>query len=429
MRFVRLRAAWYEHSIEAFRRTNCYAFPADYRNSACQSQLAYPRYDSGGKIVVIENPGFDDLMKLFHIVFELGSEEGDLTFLVDLPDVHLPDNERWSDRRLIAAEWFALLTSRLHDTPFRAINLCTYANVGSNNNDLPPIVTKVNQFLGDASLAGGKPVPLDEILSSSGIVIALTEMSATAPLKMLAKRFKFRGASMPGFLRSMMPTLLINYEDVHARVVQLKEKMDKAVSAKVILQSNSTSYTSVYDLRFRNGHASGGLIREQGIVANLPSGEAFITPYEGERKEEPSRTSGLLPVQFGEEIVVYRLENNRAIDIESRGRFSELEMTKLKEEPAYGNIAELGMGILSEWGVQPVGSILLDEKCGLHIAFGRSEHFGGITSPSSFNNPRNVVHIDRVYLPSLQPQISVKSVTFIYPESEEEIMADGKYLV
>ena len=378
---------------------------------------------------MINNLGFDDLMKLFRSVFALGFDEGDLTFLVDLPDEIIRDTEEWHDRRQIAAEWYGHMNGNMSQTPFRKINLCTYSNVGSNNNDLPPFVNRVNEFLGDASLRGGIPVPLDEILSSSGIVIALTELSATAPLKMLAKRFQFRGASMPGFLRSMMPTLSINYEDVHARVVQLKERMDRAELARVTLASNGNSYSSVYDLRFRLGHASGGLIRERGLVANLPSGEAFITPYEGEREAEPSFSSGLLPVQFDDEIVVYRINNNRAITVESQGHYSDLERSKLRDEPAYGNIAELGMGILSEWGVRPVGRILLDEKCGLHIAFGRSEHFGGVTSPSSFKNPKKVVHIDRVYLPSLQPKISVENVTFVYVAEEEKIMDKGKYLV
>lgn len=378
---------------------------------------------------MIKNLVFEDLMQLFRTVFALRPDEGNLVFLVDLPDEIVRDNEGWHDRRKIAAEWYDELSVNARRTPFREIKLCTYSNVGSNNNDLPPFVKKVNEFLGDASLASGMQVPLDEMLASSGIVIALTELSATAPLKMLARRFQFRGASMPGFRRSMLPTLSINYEDVHARVVQLQERMERSEAARVTLASDGNPYISLYDLRFRHAHASGGLICEPGLVANLPSGEAFITPYEGERKEEPSRTHGLLPVQFADEIVVYHIDNNHAIDVESQGTYSDLERAKLRDEPAYGNIAELGMGVLSDWGVQPVGSILLDEKCGLHIAFGRSEHFGGVTSPSSFKNPKNVVHIDRVYLPSLQPKISVEDVTFIYAEREEKIMEKGKYLI
>ena len=66
------------------------------------------------------------------------------------------------------------------------------------------------------------------------------------------------------------------------------------------------------------------------------------------------------------------------------GTRSDVQRAKLDAEPAYGNIAELGIGVLGEWGVEAVGSTLLDEKLGLHIAFGRSDHFGGATAPASF---------------------------------------------
>jgi hypothetical protein len=378
---------------------------------------------------MIKNLSFEELLRLFQSVFGLRSIEEELTILVDLPDENIPDTDAWHDRRRIAGEWYGHLLSNSSKTPFRDINLCTYKNVGSNNNDLPPFVKKVNEFLGDASLGSGMLVSLDEVLAASSVVISLAELSATAPLKMFAKKFQFRGASMPGFLRSMIPTLALDYEQVHARVLEFKERMERADSVRILLSADGTTYESVYDLRFRPAHASGGLMRELGTVGNLPSGEAYITPYEGERENEPSKTSGLLPVQFENEIVLYRVENNRAIEVMSEGSYSSNEQAKLTEEPAYGNIAEVGIGVLGEWGVKAVGSTLLDEKLGLHIAFGRSEHFGGVTSPSSFNNPKNVVHIDRVYVPSVQPMISVEDVTFVYPEEEEPIMRKGKYVV
>jgi leucyl aminopeptidase (aminopeptidase T) len=193
---------------------------------------------------------------------------------------------------------------------------------------------------------------------------------------------------------------------------------------------DGVNYHLTLDLRYRTAHASGGLIREAGTVGNLPSGEAYIVPYEGERSGEPSRTAGELPVQFGNEIVLYRLEGNRAVEVLSRGAAADLESAKLRDEPAYGNIAELGLGVLGEWGVTAVGSILLDEKLGLHIAFGRSEHFGGVTSPSSFRSPGNVVHIDRVYVPSSQPRVQVEEVSLTYENGiREAIMLKGKYIV
>ena len=54
--------------------------------------------------------------------------------------------------------------------------------------------------------------------------------------------------------------------------------------------------------------------------------------------------------------------------------------------------------------------MLLDEKLGLHLAFGRSEHFGGQVGPSQFTRPEAVMHQDHVYLPEIQPRVIAAEV-------------------
>jgi hypothetical protein len=370
------------------------------------------------------------LADLLRKVFNLKSTEPGLAFLVDLPDERVPDNPGWADRRKIAGEWFTMLSGMKQELPFQSIVFCVYPNAGSNNNDLPAMCTVASTPEEFSRLPAGRPSAILDVLKHASVVLAPTELSATAPLKMLAKSIPFRGATLPGFSRAMLPALMLDYVAVNDRVVQLKERMDRAEGLSVSLAVEGTRYDSYFDLRYRTGHASGGLMPETGVVGNLPSGEAYIVPYEGERAGDPSRTAGLLPVQFGEELVVYRLERNSAVEILTSGPVSASELAMLQEEPAYGNIAEIGMGVLGEWGVQAAGSILLDEKLGLHIAFGRSEHFGGITSPSSFRDPRRVIHIDRVYVPSTQPLVHVGEATFHYPDGTmETVLRDGKYVV
>lgn len=373
---------------------------------------------------------FGKLATLLRSVFALGGTERWLTILVDLPDARVPDSEAWRDRRDIAADWFRLLHEGHDQLPFSAIAFCVYPNVGSNNNDLPATAVVADSMAQYEALPEGRELAMSEILAASSVVLAMTELSATAPLKLLAKRHGFRGATLPGFSRAMIPALALDYERVDARVREFKQRLDRAEGAEVALVADGREYTSWFDLRFRTGHASGGLMREPGTVGNLPSGEAYIVPYEGEREAEPSRTAGELPVQFGSELVVYRLEQNRAVEVLSTGPRSEEERQRLREEPAYGNMAEVGIGVLGEWGVQAVGSVLLDEKLGLHIAFGRSDHFGGITSPALFRDPSRVVHIDRVYVPSSQPMITVRAVSLVYPdETRETIIEAGRFVV
>lgn len=370
-----------------------------------------------------------ELRNLLSSVFRPGPLDRELSILLDLPDSRVPDTADWLDRRVIATEWHEMLVREPLD-PFRRVNLAVYPNVGSNNNDLPATVTLAERYDPRTGLLEGTPIALRELLERSGVVLAMTEFSATAPLKILARTIKFRGATLPGFTRSMIPALYLDYDKVHARVMEFKERLDRAESIEIVLSAKGVKYISLFDLRHRSAHASGGLLRDVGTVGNLPSGEAYIVPYEGEKEGDPSRTAGVLPVQFDEEIVLYRLKENRAAEVLSQGPISARERLALEMEPAYANIAEVGIGVLGEWGVRAVGSILLDEKLGLHIAFGRSDHFGGTVGPDAWRDKSKVIHIDRVYVPSSQPAIAVETVTFHYPGGGQEVVLEtGKYLV
>jgi leucyl aminopeptidase (aminopeptidase T) len=211
-------------------------------------------------------------------------------------------------------------------------------------------------------------------------------------------------------------------------VVFLKDLLDRATGADFCFAYPGGEAALHLDLRFRSAHASGGLLPNPGAAGNLPSGEAYIVPFEGET--EPSRSAGVLPVQFGQEVVRYRIENNKAVAVLTEGPASRVEAEHLASEPAYGNIAELGLGVLAAFGVKPIGKVLLDEKLGLHIAFGRSEHFGGQVGPDSFSTPNAVIHIDRVYVPETQPDVTVKSVDLVMDDASTlPLMRDGVYVV
>jgi hypothetical protein len=134
-----------------------------------------------------------------------------------------------------------------------------------------------------------------------------------------------------------------------------------------------------------------------------------------------------LPVQLGDEVVVYAVEANRAVRVLTEGEASRSEAEKLAAEPAYANLAELGFGVLGDFGLSPVGSILLDEKLGLHVAFGRSDHFGGTIGPTDFSAPETVVHIDRVYISESQPRVTVQEVALDGPDGSRTIMREGRY--
>ncbi|MBI4879443.1 MAG: hypothetical protein HY812_07245 [Planctomycetes bacterium] len=377
----------------------------------------------------------EELAALVERVFRPGPADRALAILVDLPDALVEDRAAWAARRDMAVEWARRLAEQRARTGIE-VALCLYQNARRNNADLPERAWLLPTSPGPIPAAAeecdpGRSLPFSEVFRAHSLLIAPTEFSATAPLKMAAPKFGFRAATMPGFCREMIPALRLDYGEVNRRVLFLKDLLDRAELARVRFVVDGRDACELrLDLRHRLAHASGGLLPEPGTAGNLPSGEAYIVPYEGEIAGDPSRTCGVLPVQFGGEVVRYRVEGNRAVAVLGAGASALREKDLLAREPAYGNLAELGLGVLADLGVLPCGEILLDEKLGLHIAFGRSEHFGGQVGPAQFSRPEAVVHIDRVYLPSMQPRVSVRALELTFTDGGAvTVLAEDRYAV
>jgi leucyl aminopeptidase (aminopeptidase T) len=375
----------------------------------------------------------EELARMIDRVFEPQSGENSVAILVDLPDAALPDNDAWALRRSIAADWVRQLHSARDRHGFD-VELVHYRNVRANNADLPETAWISDPDHSPESAdepAAADAVAFADVLSSHRLVLAPTELSATAPLKVLSRRYGCRGATMPGFSPAMVPALRLDYTEVNRRVQMLKDLLDRAVAAELRFEVDESETQELsLDLRHRTAHASGGLLREPGTAGNLPSGEAYIVPYEGELEGDPTGSRGVLPVEIDGEVVLFEIVDNSAIGVLSGGPVSRREAALLEVEPARGNVAELGLGVLAAFGIEPIGVVLLDEKLGLHIAFGRSEHFGGQVGPEQFSAPEAVVHQDHVYLPEIQPRVNAAVVDLLFDGgSRLELIRDGRYVI
>jgi len=375
----------------------------------------------------------NEMKQLIRSVFPPHPDDRRLGILVDIPRDPAHDSPDWEERRNLAVEWCRTLTRIRSSLHLEDIVLIAYPDVGSNNADLPEFGTIMKEELpSSAEELGqtGEARSFHDIFRNTQIFLAPTQYSTTAPLKVAAPKFDFRAATMPGFSSQMIPTLRLDYEEVNRRVMLLKERLDRAQGADVTFQVDTGDILQMYfDLRFRTAHASTGRFPDKGTAGNLPSGEAYIVPYEGETGEL-SRTEGILPVQIDDDVVYFHVKQNVAEDVEGQDPAARTEKEHLEREPAYGNMAELGFGVLADFGIRPVGKILLDEKLGFHIAFGRSEHFGGAVGPDDFSSPSEVIHLDRIYIPATQPRITVKSLVLLYEGGQGEIiLEEGKYLI
>ncbi len=375
----------------------------------------------------------DDLVQLVRSVFPIFPGDRILGILVDVPRGAELDNPDWRARRDLAADWHRKLRARAADIPLANVELLAYPDVGSNNAELPGTLIRIDRGLPAVAAgleAAGTATPLESVFGEIQLFLAPTEYSTTAPLKNAAKRYGFRAATMPGFSEKMVPALRIDYGEVARRVALLKDRLDRAERCDIRFEAaGERTFEISFDLRGKEAHLSAGRFPVKGTAGNLPSGETYVVPREAE-EEESSLTAGILPVEIGGELVLFPVENNRAVTAEGTGPAAEAERRHLTREPAYGNMAELGFGVLADFGLEPIGEILLDEKLGLHVAFGRSDHFGGRIGPGDFSSPREVIHLDRIYIPATQPRIRVASVDLVFPDAPpQRLMEDGRYLV
>ena len=310
--------------------------------------------------------------------------------MTDVPTPTCPDNQDWRDRRTMAVEWRSGLERLGERIGFEVLPLVTYPATGANNANLP-----------EEAETGGRKVPMAAIMDQVSLVLALTEFSPTAPLTDVCRRrpgaHVFRAASMPGIEKRMEGTsLAADYREVARRCRLLKEVFLTADHAEVEF---STGHRCFFDLRYRICESDDGYLHRDKSddvpVINLPSGETFQVPYEGERPGEPSRTAGELPVREAEETVVFRVEGNRIVEVAGACAAAERYRRVFAEDPARANIAELAFGCNERAVV--TGNVLEDEKAGFHWAYGRSDHLGGTIGPAQFKSPATVIHQDIVY--------------------------------
>lgn len=318
----------------------------------------------------------------------------------------------------MAQRWHDALRELSSKYEFEVLPILKYPATGAHSGPLPE--------MGEVE---GEAVRIDDVLAQANIVLALTEYSATAPLiEAVERNSDLRVASMPTVSVSMEETALsADYGEVARKVNILQERLDRAEGAIVEF---STGQQMFFDLRYRHAMADDGKLHadEAGErVINLPSGEAYIVPYEGEIEGDPSRTQGTIPFWCGNDEAILEVEGNRVVNVVGEGGCAQGISEFLAVDDARRNIAELGLGCNDKAVI--TGNVLEDEKVqGMHWAFGLSEALGGTVGIDDFSDPDNALHWDIVY--PTGGAIEVNSLILEYEDgTSEEIMKEGEYTV
>jgi aminopeptidase len=358
-----------------------------------------------------------NLEKLLIDVFD-PQETDKVLVLVDIPAGDLDDNPAWTDRRKMAAEWWAACQQLAVKRGFEVYPMLTYPATGAHSAPLP-----------EYGEMDGQKVRLEDILAKTSLALALTEYSATAPLVQFTEQYPgLRAASMPMISRSMQRTALAaDYSRVADRVHILTARLDRAKGAVITFSTRQQLYV---DLRHRNAYADDGQLPANKVgerVINLPGGEAYIAPYEGEIAGDPSRTEGTIPILSNNTLVVVQVKENRVQNVEGDSPGAAALREWFAVDPARCNVAELGLGANDRAVV--TGNVLEDEKVfGVHLAGGLSEHIGGTVGPDDFQDPANIEHRDIVY--ARGGIVYVSSLVLEYEDgSREEILRAGVYTI
>ncbi len=241
------------------------------------------------------------------------------------------------------------------------------------------------------------------------IGLAWFSTSHTNFRKLLTECAGVRYASMPGFDPIMWETAMsANWEEVSRKTLVLKEKLQGALSAKVRTPNGTDIFFNFKEREFK---ADTGLLNQPGGFGNLPAGELYIAPAEGNSIGKMVIEPGINP--YMKEQIVLNIKDGKVIDMKGDSRFTSRLEDIFKKYPLGRNIAEFGIGT-NEKAVPGSTPLEFEKILGtIHIAIGDNSTIGGkITVP---------VHIDFMFE---KPTVEI---TFADGKTLE-IMKDGKLL-
>jgi leucyl aminopeptidase (aminopeptidase T) len=234
------------------------------------------------------------------------------------------------------------------------------------------------------------PVGVAEFMKGFRVILCPTSKSLThTQARKNACDSGARVATLPGVTADMMGrTLNADYDGIRERSERLAKILTSGSEAHLTTPAGT-------DLRFalkgRPGFADTGIVHKPGESSNLPAGEAYMAPLEGETEGTlviDGAMAGVGVIQG--EAIRMAVKGGYAVEFSGGEAARQLEeMIKPLGKPAR-NIAELGIGT-NEKAIL-TGKILEDEKAigTVHVAIGDNQSMGGTVSVES--------HLDGILL-------------------------------
>ena len=219
------------------------------------------------------------------------------------------------------------------------------------------------------------PRPIAAAMAECDVYIAPTSrsLSHTAARKR-ATEGGVRGATMPGVTDDMLARVMaVDFDAMASRSQAIAVLLDEASTARVTCP-RGTDFT--IDLTARVGIADDGDLTAPGAFGNLPCGEAFSAPKDGEGRVV---AVSLAPLGLSSEPATLTVQHGRIVDAQGGLGPEYIELLRAHGELGT-NLAELGIGTNERATL--TGNVLEDEKIlgTVHVAFGASAGIGGTVS-------------------------------------------------
>ena len=220
------------------------------------------------------------------------------------------------------------------------------------------------------------PRPVADLMTMMDVVLCPTTKSLTHTDSRRAASAKgVRVATLPGVTEEVMVRCMnADYHRIAERTFKLCALLEQAATVRVTAPAG-TDVTM--PIKGRTAHASSGLFREKGLWGNLPTGEAYLAPLEGQSNGVVVVDGSMAGVGMTTAPIRIVVRDGYATEITGGAEAGRLRaLLEPHGKDAY-TVAEFGIGTNDQAIL--TGLILEDEKVmgTIHIAFGDNKSMGG----------------------------------------------------
>jgi aminopeptidase len=258
------------------------------------------------------------------------------------------------------------------DEPLRAIGYALHRAARGLARDVLLV-----EMVPRASNGEEPPAEVAGLMARTDVVLCATSKSLThTEARRAASAAGARVATLPGVTEAIMVRCMnADYGRIAERTERLRERLDRASTIRVQAPGGTDIVMPIAP--GRRALASTGLIREKGQWGNLPTGEAYLAPLEGQSQGIVVVDGSMAGVGMTGTPIRITVRDGYAEEISGGDEAARLRALLAPHGRDARTLAEFGIGTNDRAIL--TGVILEDEKVmgTIHIAFGDNKSMGG----------------------------------------------------